>query len=425
MTSATQSATQDDCIRFRGTAYRGDKGFWRGTQRSIPPEETLRRIRGCFPTAGITRLADITGLDRIGIPTTLAIRPNGRTLSNSSGKGFTLEAALTSGAMEAIELFHAEECEVPYFRSAYDEIPERYARIPLDRLALARHAPFDPRWPFRWTPGWDLLNQCEVAVPLGLIDMGRGAANLHDLFAFQITSNGLASGNNMLEAINAGLFEVIERDAVTSHKVRWDMTHEHPPVIRLDTIEHPMVRELIDGLDDAGIGLALLDCSVDTDLPVYEAFLVDLVWQNVGVFKGYGAHLDPEIAMIRAITEAVQGRVVYISGSRDDLFRHNEVHLRNDVNDRAAIRMFEKMVPTVDARGRRSEATPTFEGDTLAAMRKLEAVGIDQIIVVDLSRDDFPVNVVKVVVPGLEGYMFDFYQPGPRALAFARSEIQR
>ena len=46
-------------------------------------------------------------------------------------------------------------------------------------------------------------------------------------------------------------------------------------------------------------------------------------------------------------------------------------------------------------------------------------------VVVDLSRDDFPVNVVKVVVPGLEGYMFDFYQPGPRALAFARSEIQR
>lgn len=416
------SISHDDCIRYRGQELRGDKGFWRGTQRSVPPEETLRRIRPVLRQAGITRLADITGLDRIGIPTTLAIRPNGRTLSNSSGKGFTLEAALASGAMEAIELHHAEECELSGFRAPYDEIPDRYARIPVDRLALARHAPFNARWPFNWTVGWDLLNQQEVAVPLGLIDMGRGAANLSELFAFQITSNGLASGNNMLEAINAGLFEVIERDAVTSHKVRWDETNEHPPVVKLETVEHPMVRELIDRLERAGIGLCLLDCAVDTNLPVYEAFLVDLVWQNVGMFKGYGAHLDPEVAMIRAITEAVQGRVVYISGSRDDLFRHNEVHLRNDVNDRAAIRMFEKMVPTVDARTRRSEATPTFEGDTLAALHKLKAAGLDQVIVVDLSRPDFPVNVVKVIVPGLEGYMFDFYTPGPRALAFSRTE---
>lgn len=416
------SIPHNDCIRYRGQELRGDKGFWRGTQRSVPPEETLRRIRPVLRQAGITRLADITGLDRIGIPTTLAIRPNGRTLSNSSGKGFTLEAALASGAMEAIELHHAEECDLSGFRAPYDEIPERYARIPLDRLALARHAPFNVKWPFHWTVGWDLLNQCEVAVPQGLIDMGRGAANLSELFAFQITSNGLASGNNMLEAINAGLFEVIERDAVTSHKVRWDATNEHPPVVKLDTVEHPMVRELIERLEQAGIGLCLLDCAVDTNLPVYEAFLVDLVWQNVGMFKGYGAHLDPEVAMIRAITEAVQGRVVYISGSRDDLFRHNEVHLRNDVNDRAAIRMFEKMVPTVDARTRRSEATPTFEGDTLTALHKLQAAGLDQVIVVDLSRPEFPVNVVKVIVPGLEGYMFDFYTPGPRAQAFSRTE---
>jgi ribosomal protein S12 methylthiotransferase accessory factor len=413
-----------DCIRFRNTEHRGVKRFWRGTQRSISPEETLERIRPCFPKAGVTRMANITGLDRIGIPTCLAIRPNSRTLSNSAGKGFTLEAALASGAMEAIELYHAEECSLPGFRAPYKEIPEQYGRIPLEDFPLVRYAPFSEHWPFLWTTGWDILNQCEVAVPTAVISMGMGPQTLHELFAFQITSNGLASGNDFLEAVNAALFEVIERDAVTSHRVRWDATGEHPPAVRLDTIEHPLVLELIERLKASGMALVLFDCSVDTEIPVYMAFIVDLLWCNVGVFKGYGAHLDPEIAMIRAITEAVQGRAVYIAGSRDDLFRHNEVHLKHDMNDYAAQRMLETLAPTVDAHVRRSEATPTFEGDTLKALAKLQRVGLKQAIVVDLSRSDFPIHVVKVIVPGLEGYMFDFYTPGHRALAFAqRGEV--
>src|SRR4051812_38127698 len=92
-------------INYRGQAYRGEKRFWRGTQRSIPPAETMERIRPHFRAFGITRLANITHLDVIGIPVTLAIRPNADTLSQGSGKGFSLEAALASGSMEAIELF--------------------------------------------------------------------------------------------------------------------------------------------------------------------------------------------------------------------------------------------------------------------------------------------------------------------------------
>ena len=96
-------------LNYRGRSYREAKGFFQGTQRSVPPAETLERVRPTFPVAGITRIANITHLDRIGVPTTLAIRPNGQTLSNSSGKGFDLDAAKTSAVMEAIELFHAEE----------------------------------------------------------------------------------------------------------------------------------------------------------------------------------------------------------------------------------------------------------------------------------------------------------------------------
>lgn len=408
-----------EAVRVRGEELRGEKRFWAGTQRSISPQETLERVRPVLRTAGITRIANITGLDRIGIPTTLAIRPNGLTLSNSSGKGLTLEAAMASGVMEAIELFHAEECELETIKYSYRQLVDRHACVSVDELPMARCAPFSADWLYHWTFGWDLVSQREVALPLCSVHMGNRDQRIHDLFTFQVTSNGLASGNNLLEAINAGLFETIERDAVSCHAERWRATGQHPPGVKLDSIEHPLVAGLLQRFADAGIATMLFDCTVDTDVPVYMAYLIDQQWPNSGVFKGYGCHLDPEIAMVRALTEAAQGRVIVIAGSRDDIFRHKELRLKSDANDRAALRMLASFDPTVDARHRPSDACATFEGDTLLAVQKLRAAGLSQVIVVDLSRDDFPIKVVKVVVPGLEGYRFENYQRGSRAAHFA------
>src|SRR5436189_1925278 len=317
----SQWKEQSTAINYRGRSCRGSKGYWRGTQRSISPAETLERVRPHFPRFGITRLANITGLDWIGIPVTLAIRPNAATLSQGSGKGFTVEAALTSAAMEAIELFHAEEPELPTVQLAYEHLPGR--RIPIENLPLTKHHLFNEWWPFRWTMGWDLINQEEVAVPWWLVHMGQHARRERDLNTFQVSSNGLASGNNLLEAINAGLFEVIERDAIACSRVAWQLAKQAPPIVDQATIQHPLVLELLDHLQRACVGLVLFDCTLDTDIPVYMSYIYDLRVRGMGVFRGYGAHLDPEIAMIRAITEAVQGRGIYVAGSRDDVFRHS------------------------------------------------------------------------------------------------------
>lgn len=411
-----------DAVLYRNVHLRGQKGFWHGTQRTIAPAETLERIRPHFPTAGVTRLANITGLDKIGIPTTLAIRPNSKTLSTSSGKGFSLDAALASGAMEAIELFHAETAELPHFLLPYDEVRASYNHIRRADLALTKHAIFNERWPYTWTLGWDIINQQDVAVPLAMVHMALGHQRLKELNTFQLTSNGLASGNSLLEAINAGLFEVVERDAVTCHRVLWERDGQPPPVVRLETITHPLVRDLMERLAAAEVAPVIFDCTVDTGIPVYMAYIYDLVRRHVGVFRGYGAHLDPEIAMVRAITEAVQSRVIYIAGSRDDVFRHSFMRLRRDDGNRVLPTM-KSLSGTVDARDRISEATPTFHGDTTRAIAKLQAAGIERAIVVDLSREDFPIHAVKVIVPGLEGYLFDFYTPGHRAKSFLSGGI--
>jgi ribosomal protein S12 methylthiotransferase accessory factor len=409
--------TNTSAIHYRGQAYECKKGFWRGTQRSIPPAETLERIRPHFADLGITRLANITNLDWIGIPVTLAIRPNAATLSQGSGKGFSLEAALTSAAMETVEVFHAEEPDLKTFQMPYEHLSG--TRIAVEDLPFTKHHLFTEWWPYRWTMGWDLISQTEVAVPWWLVHMGWDPLRERDLNTFQVTSNGLASGNNLLEAINAALFEVIERDAIACTRVAWLSLKQPPPVVDPATIKYDLVLELLDRLNHASVGLVLFDCTIDTDVPVYMAYLYDLRVRGVGVYRGYGAHLDPEVAIIRAITEAAQGRVIYFAGSRDDVFRHSYLRLKQP-DDSLLIPAMQALTPTLDAGARKSEATSTFEGDTQIALDKLQRAGLRQAIVVDLSKAGLPVNVVKVVVPGLEGYMFDFYTPGRRAQAFAK-----
>jgi ribosomal protein S12 methylthiotransferase accessory factor len=86
-----------------------DKAFLRGTHRVCSPEETWERIQPAFGPAGLTRVADVTRLDVIGIPVFQAVRPRSRNLSVSQGKGATPMAARVSAAMEALELWHAED----------------------------------------------------------------------------------------------------------------------------------------------------------------------------------------------------------------------------------------------------------------------------------------------------------------------------
>src|SRR2546429_4464550 len=85
------------------------KLFKRGTHRTTSPEDTVARVASKARQIGITRLGNVTGLDRIGIPVTVAVRPNSRSFSVSQGKGLGLSQALASALMEAIELFHGED----------------------------------------------------------------------------------------------------------------------------------------------------------------------------------------------------------------------------------------------------------------------------------------------------------------------------
>src|SRR6478609_1704254 len=96
------------------TGCDGDvKRFFEGSQRARLPMETLEQILPIKHQFGITRVANVTGLDRIGLPVVLVTRPNSRSVAVSQGKGTSLEAAKVSALMEGIELWHAENLVRP------------------------------------------------------------------------------------------------------------------------------------------------------------------------------------------------------------------------------------------------------------------------------------------------------------------------
>lgn len=407
-------------IMVRGTKLRGIKRFFGGTHRTVPPEETFERIRPHFRTAGITRLADVTGLDCVGVSTVLAYRPNSNTLSNSSGKGFTLMAAMVSGAMEGIEVYHAETPQLSRLRATYAEL-EREGVIPRESLLLSRGSLFSTNRAETWVEGWDIIAQRSIWVPFLQATLALDPDGPSRRWRpFQVDSNGLASGNVMSEALCAGLLEVIERDAVACHTLAGRHDTSRQTRVITETIHFSSVLDLLERLSKAGLSMILHDQTCDTGVPVYMATIYERSNRHVGVYAGYGAHLDPEIAMLRALTEAAQSRLTYIAGSRDDYFRHDYfAHRMSD--GKHNVEALEREPATVDVSNTRSEATKTFEGDVGVLVEKLRGIGIRQVILVDLTHEEIGIPVVRVIVPGLEGCSsLPSYCAGPRATDFAR-----
>ena len=283
-----------DAIYYREKPYTARKLYQGTTHRSCAPEETYERILPVLPQAGITRMADVTGLDRIGIPTILAMRPNAPTLSNSSGKGFTTVTAMVSAAMEGIELFCAEEeWRFPFdvITGSYDDLVSDGVNLPaIELLPLSSHSLFSRLSQERWVLGWDIMGQREMAVPFEMVTMIPALGEVPATFSFQIGSNGLASGNVFLEAICSALYEVIERDAVTNSNILADHDVSRLDRLMTSTIPYDTVQELLGRLEFKGITPLLFDCTVDTQIPTYEAYLLDRDIPSTGIFRGYGSH---------------------------------------------------------------------------------------------------------------------------------------
>ncbi|MFF9001482.1 YcaO-like family protein [Streptomyces achromogenes] len=288
------------------------KAYFDGTHRTRHPDQTWEAIRPLLAAYGITRVADVTGLDDLGIPVTMAVRPLARTLSVAQGKGATPAAARVSGAMEAIEAWHGERA-VP---SAEVRAPADGLGLPYPVTALESHpgSLVTGRTVLDWITARSALDGEPVLVPAACVQLGREAHDRWRLHLPSASTNGLASGNTRAEAVAHALAELIERDtisALTGGRGRGRL-------IDPNSIEEAHCAALIGRLRAAGVWLELWHLPNRFEVPVVSCYL----WredQPALLVSGSGAHLDPHVALSRAITEAAQSRLTQITGSREDI----------------------------------------------------------------------------------------------------------
>lgn len=396
------------------------KAYRDGTHRLTRPEETLARVAPAMKGMGITRVANITGLDTVGIPVAIACRPNARSLSVSQGKGLSLAAAKASALMESVEFWHAEHMALPLRLGSFAELSAEQAVVDVSRLPRLSVSTFDADSRVLWVEGFDLIGQETKWVPYECVHADYRVPLPAGSGCFPINSNGLASGNHLLEATVHGLCEVIERDATTLWHAGGENARQAMRV-RTSTVEDRTCLRLLEQFAAAGVLAALWRTTSDLGVPCYVCEIVDdeeHQHRGLGPSAGMGAHLSEGVAACRALTEAAQGRLTRIASSRDDIPRLDyEITRNQDVL--AAVReeyAAEGELPF--STGASSSAHEDFAGDLESLVEALVNVGVEEAVVVDLTCPEFAIPVVRVLVPGLEPpHEATGYVPGPRAQA--------
>lgn len=400
-----RAAMPFDFLDARAAASEAVKAHTVGTHRIVAPEQTLARVAPFLPIMGITRVANVTGLDSPGIPVVMVTRPNARSISVSQGKGVTLAAAKASGVMESIEGYHAERITLPLKFASFEEMRWTHPVVDVDRLARLSSSAYNPNSPILWVEGDDLLNGCRKWVPFETVHLNFTMPTTPGSGCFLAGSNGLASGNHRIEAISHAITELIERDATTVWRLSGEAA-QNASRIDLGSVDDPVCRSLLERFDAAGIEVGVWDITSDAGLPAFLCRIVEreeLPQQSIRPASGMGCHVAREIALSRALTEAAQSRLTFIAGARDDMPRTEyDRHLdpsrhaqwKSRITGVAGTRNF-AACPT--------RAAPTIEADLEHQLARLRAIGIEEAVAIDLTKAEFGIPVVRVVIPGLEG----------------------
>lgn len=277
-------------------------------ERLLHPDETVDRIRPFFAELGITRLSKQTGLDHIGIPCWASFRPNAASISTNQGKGLTDAAARASAIMEAVEFALAERPQVLCRTASANELTKAGASwLSPNRLLPIGHD-LDPDRPISWVPGYRLISRDSTWVPFDLISMDAGRTELSGICK---TTNGLAAGNTIEEAILHGVRELVESDATTLWSLR-SADDQFGSAASANGSGDAALDGLLAAIDRAELRCALFDQTSDLEVPTFMALLGPRdagAHSHFAICAGYASHPNEARAAIDAITEAAQGRI--------------------------------------------------------------------------------------------------------------------
>lgn len=388
-------------------------------QHSASPDVTFARFGGLARTMGITRIGNVTELDDLGIPAFIATRPASLSVAVAMGKGLTPAHARVSALMEAAETFHGEHLDPRFQRASACMLRCSGADL-VEPSALWRSpVPYDGTQAIDWIEAVDLgcLRPCWV--PAGSVHTERARAE-----PVLVGSNGLATGNHLLEALSAGLCEVIERDSVALWHAR-RLSQRAACRLDLGSVGEPSCRVLLDRYAKLGFQPRIWDVTSNIGVATFVCDLPSRTHDHAPTLRrsrGAGCHPEPAVALLRALTEVAQSRLHRIAGLRNDLTA--EAYHERPATAAGAI-VLDAL--TDAAPGRSLANTPCFSSDDVGEdvrwlLRRLQARGFGRVLAVDLTRPELGLPAVRVIVPGLEwDDNHPHYRPGARAREAARA----
>ncbi|MGW0389327.1 TOMM precursor leader peptide-binding protein [Streptomyces sp. NPDC003042] len=349
----------------------------------------------------------------------------------NGGKGRTDEEARTSALCEAVERYsgtrHGDEPVVrdslrglgatalhPNACQLYDG--RQYASRDYWNAQHSRFhyvsTPFDERRPTEWTPVWSLTEGAQRLLPTSMLYFARGETSAggpqDGLWA---DSNGNAAGSSPEDALVQGFLELVERDAVAL----WWYNRTRQPEVDLDAFGEEWIERVREGYRRADREVWVLDLTSDLGIPVMAALSRRTDKPEQDVIFGFGAHFDPRVALRRALSEMGQ-LLPTVSGVRPDGSGYRITdpeplswwHLATVVNQ-------PYLVPDPVVAPRVPAHWPAPRGgdlldDVHAITELVRNKGMD-LLVLDQTRPDLSLPVVKVIVPGLR-HFWARYAPG-------------
>lgn len=382
------------------------------THRAIPPERTIINVEDKLKRAGVTRIAEITHLDRLGIPVYSAIRPGAAegAVSIYAGKGATKSQAKASAMMEAFERYSAEINEENTFQFESGTYSEMENAVNPKALILPTSLYEDDKTQLDWVKTMELTEEKEYLIPANAIYHPYMPLNGSALF--KSNTNGLASGNRIEEAVYHGITEVVERDAWSIFEAKKEPKSE----VDCETIENPMIKDMLSKFTQAEVDVRLLELTADVEITTIAAVSDDTVLKDPALLSlGVGTHLNPEVAVIRALTEVAQSRATQIHGTREDTNR--AVFMRKAGYDRMKRinkHWFNDSHKLMDISQIKDRSKTNFKQDIETCMDLLRKNGFKKIYYVDLTRNEVEIPVARVIIPGMEVYSIDTERMGKR-----------
>jgi ribosomal protein S12 methylthiotransferase accessory factor YcaO len=435
--------------------------------RSI--HDTLSEIIPLCIKIGVTRISDITFMDRLYIPNYSTILPGTEdSIWVYSGKGTTKSHAKASALMEAIERHSSLSSTYPrtFIQGSYLQLSKSYNKVlhPAEVVEPVKQEYNDKDAIMDFLPGFDLLANEEVLVPVE-IALYRYSPKRPAICAFPYShTNGLASGNVLEEAVCHALCEVIERDAVSIadlcvSSIPYNILEKIIDALRKEEGGYPVTRIpvedkfvddssifpdvdiseiaeefepikcLVNRFTDAGISLRIKHITQkDIGIPTFVASSIEWITHDYGYFaKGSGTHPDARIALTRAITEVSQTRAANIQGARDDLKK-----IQYKENDEIYKRKWQFMPASSSLTRKNKKNVIKFSeikthmnedilGDINLILYSLKKAGLKRAIVVDLTNPNIGIPVVRAIVPGLETFEVTKSIMGRRAKEYFRT----